>query len=99
MNGSPTPIRFFPTVALVLSILPWLLSSLLLTASLGGTWAFLALALITFVVSCGLCGVCSLILATITLYHRIGIKRGTVAAILACVDLFFACLFLTKFLF
>ncbi len=90
--------KVLPTLALILPLLPWVLSIVLATLGAGGNWGFWILALIVFVVSAVICGIGGMILAVLTLRNRWGLKRGMAAAILAGFELLIACAFLSRFL-
>ena len=94
MKSSP-PIA---TLALLTSLLPWILTLILVALSTGGNWAFLALALIVFTLSNCLCGVGGLTLGLLTLHRRTGVKRGIAAVILSAAELFLGLLLVVRFL-
>ena len=82
--------RILPTLALILSILPTVLSLAIIAFAANGNWAFLILGGITYLVSELVCGIASLTLGILCIRKRWGRGRAIAAVILSSFGLFIA---------
>ena len=82
--------RLLPTLSLLLSITPTVLTLIPVALSAKGNWGFLVLGGITYLVSEFLCGIASLILGILCIRRRWGRGRAIAAVILASLGLFIA---------
>lgn len=87
MTALPKAPRILPTLALVLNVVPVILSLILIAFSLGGNWAFLILGGIVYCVSAVLCGIASLTLGILCIRKRWGRGRAIVAVVLSSLGL------------
>ena len=87
MTALPKAPRILPTLALVLNVVPVILSLILIAFSLGGNWAFLILGGIVYCVSAVLCGIASLTLGILCIRKRWGHGRAIVAVVLSSLGL------------
>ena len=83
MEPTPRSARVLPTLALLLNAVPVALCLILAAFSLNGNWAFLILALITYLVSQCLCGVASLTLGILCICKKWGRVRAIIAVSLS----------------
>ena len=80
--------RVLPTLALILSILPTVLSLAIIAFAANGNWGFLILGGITYLVSEFVCGIASLILGILCIRRKWGRGRAVTAVILSSLGLF-----------
>ena len=79
--------RLLPTLALILSILPTVLSLAVIALAAKGNWAFLILGGITYLVSQLLGGIASVVMSMICLRRKWGRGRAVTALILSSLGL------------
>ena len=79
--------RLLPTLALILSILPTVLSLAIVALAAKGNWAFLILGGITYLVSQLLGGIASVVMSMICLRRKWGRGRAVTALILSSLGL------------
>ena len=79
--------RLLPTLALILSILPTVLSLAIVALAAKGNWAFLILGGITYLVSQLLGGIASVVMSMICLRRKWGRGRAVTALILSTLGL------------
>ena len=80
--------RILPTLALILSILPTVLSLAIIAFAANGNWAFLILGGITYLVSQLLGGIASVVMSVICILRKWGRGRAITAVILSSFGLF-----------
>ena len=85
---TPKASRVLPTLALILSILPTVLSLAIIAFAANGNWAFLILGGITYLVSQLLGGIASVVMSVICLRRKWGRGRAITAVILSSFGLF-----------
>ena len=85
---TPKASRVLPTLALILSILPTVLSLAIIAFAANGNWAFLILGGITYLVSQLLGGIASVVMSVICLRRKWGRGRAVTAVILSSFGLF-----------
>ncbi len=88
MEPTSRPARVLPTLALILSILPTVLSLAIIAFAANGNWAFLILGGITYLVSQLLGGIASVVMSVIRLRRKWGRGRAITAVILSSLGLF-----------
>ena len=88
MEPTSRPARVLPTLALILSILPTVLSLAIIAFAAKGNWAFLILGGITYLVSQLLGGIASVVMSVICLRRKWGRGRAITAVILSSSGLF-----------
>ena len=87
MDTPPKASRLLPTLALILSILPTVLSLAVIALAAKGNWAFLILGGITYLVSQLLGGIASVVISMICLSRKWGRGRAITALILSSLGL------------
>ena len=87
MDTPPKSARLLPTLALILSILPTVLSLAIIALAAKGNWAFLILGGITYLVSQLLGGIASVVISMICLRRKWGRGRAITALILSSLGL------------
>ena len=87
MEPTSRPARLLPTLALILSILPTVLSLAIVALAAKGNWAFLILGGITYLVSQSLGGIASVVMSIVCLRRRWGRGRAITALILSSLGL------------
>ena len=87
MDTPPKSARLLPTLALILSILPTVLSLAIVALAAKGNWAFLILGGITYLVSQLLGGIASVVMSMICLRRKWGRGRAITALILSSLGL------------
>ena len=87
MDTPPKSARLLPTLALILSILPTVLSLAIVALAAKGNWAFLILGGITYLVSQLLGGIASVVMSMICLRRKWGRGRAVTALILSSLGL------------
>ena len=87
MDTPPKSARLLPTLALILSILPTVLSLAIVALAAKGNWAFLILGGITYLVSQLLGGIASVVMSVICLRRKWGRGRAVTALILSSLGL------------
>ena len=87
MEPTSRPSRLLPTLALILSILPTVLSLAIVALAAKGNWAFLILGGITYLVSQLLGGIASVVISMICLRRKWGRGRAITALILSSLGL------------
>ena len=87
MEPTSRPARVLPTLALILSILPTVLSLAIIAFAAKGNWAFLILGGITYLVSQSLGGIASVVMSIVCLRRRWGRGRAITALILSSLGL------------
>ena len=87
MEPTSRPARLLPTLALILSILPTVLSLAIMALAAKGNWAFLLLGGITYLVSQLLGGIASVVISMICLSRKWGRGRAITALILSSLGL------------
>ena len=87
MEPTSRPARLLPTLALILSILPTVLSLAIVAIAAKGNWAFLILGGITYLVSQLLGGIASVVMSMICLRRKWGRGRAVTALILSSLGL------------
>ena len=87
MEPTSRPARLLPTLALILSILPTVLSLAIIALAAKGNWAFLILGGITYLVSQLLGGIASVVISMICLRRKWGRGRAVTALILSSLGL------------
>ena len=87
MDTPPKSARLLPTLALILSILPTVLSLAIMALAAKGNWAFLILGGITYLVSQFLGGIASVVISMICLRRKWGRGRAITALILSSLGL------------
>ena len=87
MDTPPKSARLLPTLALILSILPTVLSLAIVALAAKGNWAFLILGGITYLVSQLLGGIASVVISMICLRRKWGRGRAVTALILSSLGL------------
>ena len=87
MDTPPKSARLLPTLALILSILPTVLSLAIVALAAKGNWAFLILGGITYLVSQLLGGIASVVMSIICLRRKWGRGRAVTALILSSLGL------------
>ena len=87
MDTPPKSARLLPTLALILSILPTVLSLAIVALAAKGNWAFLILGGITYLVSQLLGGIASVVISIVCLRRRWGRGRAITALILSSLGL------------
>ena len=87
MDTPPKSARLLPTLALILSILPTVLSLSIVALAAKGNWAFLILGGITYLVSQLLGGIASVVISMICLRRKWGRGRAVTALILSSLGL------------
>ena len=87
MDTPPKSARLLPTLALILSILPTVLSLAIVALAAKGNWAFLILGGITYLVSQLLGGIASVVMSIVCLRRRWGRGRAITALILSSLGL------------
>ena len=87
MDTPPKSSRLLPTLALILSILPTVLSLAIVALAAKGNWAFLILGGITYLVSQLLGGIASVVMSMICLRRKWGRGRAVTALILSSLGL------------
>ena len=85
---TPKASRVLPTLALILSILPTVLSLAIIAFAANGNWAFLILGGITYLVSHLLGGIASVVMSVICIRRKWGRGRAITAVILSSFGLF-----------
>ena len=85
---TPKASRVLPTLALILSILPTVLSLAIIAFAANGNWAFLILGGITYLVSQLLGGIASVVMSVICLRRKWGRGRAITAVVLSSFGLF-----------
>ena len=87
MEPTSRPARVLPMLALILSILPTVLSLAIIAFAAKGNWAFLILGGITYLVSQSLGGIASVVMSIVCLRRRWGRGRAITALILSSLGL------------
>ena len=87
MEPTSRPARLLPTLALILSILPTVLSLAIVALAAKGNWAFLILGGITYLVSQLLGGIASVVISIVCLHRKWGRGRAVTALILSSLGL------------
>ena len=88
MTPIPKAPRILPTLSLLLSITPTVLSLAIIAFASNGNWAFLILGGITYLVSQLLGGIASVVMSVICLRRKWGRGRAITAVILSSFGLF-----------
>lgn len=87
MKSTSKAAKILPTLALILSLIPALLTAALVAASTGGNWAFLILAFIAAPIVQLLCGGAALALGILSVRKGWGRVQGIIALILSSLGL------------